>query len=366
MKNMFEIWTSTATLFFRLTKLARIVGVKMVFFGRNIRIFFSFLKRNGSGRHPLFRLRRCTVTATVLLTLFVMQGCTREGNSESKIVMRVGTTKISLAEAKNDFHRLLSELPDGEKQQESMKQQILSHLIDQYLILDYGKENHISVSDEDLEHAVNSVRNDFSEEGFNEAILHDYIDIDQWKKQLRKKLLEERIIQRLTATLSPPDHVAILHYYENHADAFATKRQVKFRQIVTNDLQKAKKILQQLDKGERFEAVARQESLAPEAKNGGLVGWMEQGELEKTMDKTLFSLKPGQISQITHSPYGYHIFQVLASRPAGVRPLPEVTNQIENELSRAQHQAFLAEWLKKQKKRVKVHVDTNIFQMLEQ
>lgn len=337
-----------------------------MFFCRNIPIFFPFLKRNGTGRHPLFRLCRYILTATVLLTLLVMQGCTKEENSESRIVMRVGTTKISLAEAKNDFHHLLSELPEGAKQQESMKQQILSHLIDQYLILDYGKEHHISVSDEDLERAVNSVRNDFSEEGFNEALLHDYIDIDQWKKQLRKKLLEERIIQQLTATLSPPDHVAILHYYEDHADAFATKRQVKFRQIVTNDLQKAKKLLQQLDEGDRFEAVARQGSIAPEAKDGGLVGWVEQRELEKTMDKALFSLKPGQISQIIHSPYGYHIFQVLASRPAGVRPLPEVTNQIETGLFRTQQQAFLAEWLKKQKKRVKVHVDKNIFQMLEQ
>ena len=198
------------------------------------------------------------------------------------------------------------------------------------------------------------------------ALLRDYIDFDQWKEQLRKRLLEKKIVQQITAAMPQPDHTEILNYYETHAKAFSNKPQVKFRQIVTNNLREARDLLKRLGKGEDFEALARLASVAPEAKNGGLVGWVGKGELEKSMDKALFSLKPGQISKIIHSPYGYHIFQVLASRPAGIKPLLEVTPEIERELVREKRQAFLAEWLKKRRKRVTVKIDENIFQLLEQ
>ncbi|MBW1678295.1 MAG: peptidylprolyl isomerase [Deltaproteobacteria bacterium] len=338
----------------------------MAFFRRIIRPFLSLLKTL-LPIHPFaLRSQGSWVVFAVLFPLLFLQGCNRTGDSESKTVITIGATHIHLDEAKRDFHELLSDLPQSAKNQESIKKQLLNQLVDRYLILEYGKEHHLSVPDAALAAAVNSIRSDFTEEGFQEAMLRDYIDFDQWKEQLRKRLLEKKIIDQVTAAMPLPDHATILHYYETHADAFTTKRQVKFRQIVTNDLRKAKNLLKRLRQGEDFDAVARERSLAPEAKNGGLVGWVEKGELEKTMDRALFSLKPGQVSAIIRSPYGYHIFQVLASRPAGVRPLLEVTREIEGEIVRARQHAFLAEWLKKQREHVKVQVDPKIFQLLEQ
>ncbi len=304
--------------------------------------------------------------AVLLLAAAFQQGCDRAENPQSKTVITVGTTNIQLDEARRDFQDLLSDIPETARNQESIKKQLLNRLIDHYLILEYGKEHHISVSDAALAAAVNRIRSDFTEQGFKEAMLRNYIDFDQWKEQLRKKLLEKKIIEQVTAGMVLPDHAAILHYYETHTDAFTTKRQVKFRQIVTSDLRTAKNLQNRLRKGEDFETVARQGSRAPEAKNGGLVGWVEKGQLEKAMDRALFSLKPGQVSPIIHSPYGYHIFQVLASRPAGVRPLLEVTKEIEENLSLTNRRAFLAGWLKKRRKHVKVHIDSKIFQLLEQ
>lgn len=338
----------------------------MVFLRRIVRSFSSPLKRHLSV-HPLpLRFQGCLIAFAVLLPLLFLQGCDRAGDRESKTVITIGTTPILLDEAKRDFHDLLSDLPESAKDQESLKKELLNQLVNRYLILEYGKEHHISISDAALARAVNRIRNDFTEEGFKEALLRDYIDFEQWKEQLRKRLLEKKIIDQVTAKMPLPDHAAILHYYKTHADTFTSKRQVRFRQIVTSDLRTAKNLQKRLRQGEDFEALARQSSIAPEARNGGLVGWMAKGELEKNMDRALFSLKPGQISAIIHSPYGYHIFQVLESRPAGVRPLLEVTRQIEQELSRARRLAFLAEWLIKQKKHVKVKVNPRIFQMLEQ
>lgn len=338
----------------------------MVFLRRINRPFLSLLKRHLPMHLLSLRLPGCRVAFTVLFALLFLQGCNRAGDSESETAITIGSSHIHLDEAKRDFQDLLSDLPESAKNQESVKKQLLNQLIDRYLILEYGKEHHIAISDATLAGAVSRIRKDFTEEGFKEAVLRDYVDFDQWKEQLRKRLLEKKIIDQVTAEMPLPDHAAILDYYETHADAFTGKKQVKFRQIVTGDLRNAKNLQKRLRQGEDFAAVARQGSVAPEAKEGGLVGWVEKGELEKTMDSALFSLNPAQVSEIVRSPYGYHIFQVLETRPAGIKPLLEVTREIEEELFRARQCTFLAEWLKKKRKHVKVQVDPKIFQLLEQ
>jgi len=338
----------------------------MVISCRKTRPFFSVLKRHISVNGILPPLQGTLVGVILILSLLFVQGCTKADDSKSKTVITIGAVHFFLDEVQRDYHRLLSDLPESANNTQSVKEQVLNQLIDRYVILEYGQEHHISVSDDALARAVNTIRSDFGEEGFQEALLRDYIDFDQWKEQLRKRLLEKKIVQQITAAMPQPDHTEILNYYETHAKAFSNKPQVKFRQIVTNNLREARDLLKRLGKGEDFEALARLASVAPEAKNGGLVGWVGKGELEKSMDKALFSLKPGQISKIIHSPYGYHIFQVLASRPAGIKPLLEVTPEIERELVREKRQAFLAEWLKKRRKRVTVKIDENIFQLLEQ
>ncbi len=313
-----------------------------------------------------FRHQRYTAAFTMLFLLLALQACSTAGDGGAKDVITVGSTRVDLNQAKRDFEDLLSDLPESARSQESIKKEVLNQLIDHYLILEYGKKHHIKISDATLAIAIKTIRKDFTDEGFKETLLRGYIDFDQWKEQLRQRLLQEKIMDEVTSKLPPPDHSAILHYYETHADTFTTKRQVKFKQIVTNDLQKAKKVLERIKRGEDFGTVARETSFAPEAENGGLVGWVEKGELETTMDRALFSLKPGQISTVIHSPYGYHIFQVVETRPAGIQPLPEVTSQIEKELSRDARDAFLGQWLKELKKHVKVEMNPQILQMLEQ
>lgn len=338
----------------------------MKFFRRMFRPLLFSLQRHCRVCPLFFRYQRYLAAFSVFFLLLVFQACSMGGDSESKTVITVGSTHVGLDQVKRDFEDLLSDLPESARSQESIEKEVLNQLIDGYLILEYGKKHHIKVSDAALALAIKKIRNDFTDEGFKETLLRDYIDFDQWKEQLRRRLLQEKIMEEVTAQLPPPDHAAILQYYKAHADSFHTKRQVKFEQIVTNDLQKATKLLKRIQQGEDFETVARQDSIAPEAGNGGLVGWVEKGELETTMDKALFSLKPGQVSRVIHSPYGYHIFKVLESRPAGIRPLPEVTSEIEKEISRKTRDAFLGRWLKELRKHFKVAVNPKILQMLEQ
>jgi peptidyl-prolyl cis-trans isomerase C len=61
-----------------------------------------------------------------------------------------------------------------------------------------------------------------------------------------------------------------------------------------------------------FAAIAREHSVAPEAKQGGDLGWFEKGDMPAVFDQVCFTLEPGQISELTPSELGYHVFKVIA------------------------------------------------------
>jgi peptidyl-prolyl cis-trans isomerase SurA len=67
-----------------------------------------------------------------------------------------------------------------------------------------------------------------------------------------------------------------------------------------------------------FEDMARQYSDDSSASKGGDLGWLSPGETVPEFEHAMDALKPGEISQPIHSPFGYHLIQVLERRSQDV------------------------------------------------
>lgn len=96
----------------------------------------------------------------------------------------------------------------------------------------------------------------------------------------------------------------------------------------------AEKVLAEMKNGGDFAALAKKYSADPgSAKNGGeLPGWAERGHLVPPYEKAAYTLKPGEVSGLVRSRFGYHIIKLIDYRPAGVRPYEEVKAQIEQKI----------------------------------
>lgn len=112
---------------------------------------------------------------------------------------------------------------------------------------------------------------------------------------------------------------------------------------------KAQGILNELKNGADFGELAKKVSEDPgSARSGGqLPGWADKGKLVPPFEEAAYALKPGEISGMVRTRFGYHIIKLLEKREARQLSFEEVKEQILTSL----RQEFLnnkkAEWMKR-------------------
>jgi parvulin-like peptidyl-prolyl isomerase len=292
-------------------------------------------------------------------------GCGLVEQEENRVVIVVGSREITTEALKKDMEFLSAGMNGLEKQQEEYRNQLAEQLIGHYLIIEYGKEKGIALPEEELQSALDDITREYGEEDFKEALLREYVDFDQWKDQLGEQLLEIKILEKVSKNVVPPTYREIEQYFENNPAEFRCPQMVRFRQIVTRTKGEAESLLKRIKNGENMSELARKYSIAPEAENGGEVGWIARAHLEEGMSRVLFSMPQGKPSPIVETPYGYHIFRVLAIRPGTVKELPDVIEQIETKLLHQKREIFLKKWIENLGTHFEVKINQELLNNLE-
>lgn len=302
----------------------------------------------------------------VLALSFGASACNIFDRSEEKVVIIVGERDITTDELKRDIKYLISEMGVTDEGVRYVIDPLLSKLVDHYLVLEYGRQNGITVSEKELESEIQEIIKDYPDEAvFRQMLLKRYLDFEKWKEGLKQQLLVKKIMRKVSESLTPVTFQEINAYYETHRNEFKRPKMVKFRQIVTRSKGEAEDIRKRLKKGENMDDLARQHSITPEAEMGGEVGWVSKGDLNESMEKRIFALPVGRISQITKTPYGYHIFEVQSKRPEGYKSLSEAMEEIESTLFLRKQEAFHERWLIQLRGLFPVRVDKDLLATLE-
>ena len=90
--------------------------------------------------------------------------------------------------------------------------------------------------------------------------------------------------------------------------------------------------------------------------SGGDLGFFPRGRMVKSFDDAAFSLKPGEISGIVESPYGYHILKSEEKKPAHTESYEEADAKIQQRLLQEKSRAKINEFLEKATKDAGVEV----------
>ncbi len=144
-----------------------------------------------------------------------------------------------------------------------------------------------------------------------------------------EKLLAARVLAQAEASDADVDA-----YYAAHAAEFELPEKVTLRQILVGTENEARDVRRRLQRDPRsFETLARTQSRAPDAVSGGMMGSFSRGELPPELDEPAFALRPGRVSEVVKSPYGYHVLKLDAREPARTRGLEEARAEIRTRLT---------------------------------
>ncbi|MEW6599786.1 MAG: peptidylprolyl isomerase [Nitrospirota bacterium] len=129
-------------------------------------------------------------------------------------------------------------------------------------------------------------------------------------------------------------------YYEKSREGFRRKEYIKASHILImvkegaaaekkeSAREKAEHIRKEIADGRDFAEAAKEYSEDGRAALGGDLGKIERGYMPPEFDSAAFALKPGELSNIVETKYGYHIIKVLEKNPEEIVPYEDVRDFI--------------------------------------
>jgi foldase protein PrsA len=197
---------------------------------------------------------------------------------------------------------------DGRKYIDVMKEKVLDMLVDIKVQEKEALKAGVTATEEEITTEVEKAKEYFdTEEKFNEFLTSQKMTIDYLKDTIRKDILVSKLQEKLTADIKITDE-EVAAYYGANQDLFIS---VKASHILIEDEEEAKKMLERVKKGENFSELALQNSADPSAKeNKGDLGYFRKGQMVEPFEKAAFALKPGEISELVKTDYGYHIIKL--------------------------------------------------------
>ncbi len=160
-------------------------------------------------------------------------------------------------------------------------------------------------------------------------------------KEITEQILVQALIQKEILEKVEVSDEEIAQYYEDNKENYVLKEQVHLYNILLDQEEKAKEILERLKKGEDFEKIAQENSLSPSASKGGDMGYVLKGNLLPEIEEVIFALEINEISEIVKTEAGFHMLKITDKQPERLRDLEEVREEIfQSLLYTKQNEAF--------------------------
>jgi peptidyl-prolyl cis-trans isomerase C len=144
----------------------------------------------------------------------------------------------------------------------------------------------------------------------------------------RLNVLQQAVEERYLKDRKPTEQELRAEYETQISTAPKTEYHARHILVATEPF--AQKIIERLEKGEKFEALAKSESMDPSKTNGGDLPWFTPDRMVPEFSGAVMALKPGEY---THKPvqtqFGWHVIQLLDTRELTPPPFEQVRQRLE-------------------------------------
>lgn len=289
---------------------------------------------------------------------------TPNGTVVEDVVARINDQIITRTEYERAEQQLVQEARQENVPQAEVDDKLhnlLRDMIDQQLLLSKGKELGIT-GDAETMRRLDDIRKQNhldSMEALQKAAQQQGISFEDFKQQIRNQVISNQVVQQEVGRKLNLTHAEEEKYYEEHAKDFQVPEQVHLSEIlistpdnatdaqVSAAQQKANDVYAKLKAGATFADTAKQYSGGPTAAAGGDLGDFKRGTLGDVLEKATFSLPAGGYTEPIRTRQGFVILKVDSHQQAGVPPLKDVEQQVDEAIYFQQLQPALRAYLTK-------------------
>jgi len=216
------------------------------------------------------------------------------------------------------------------------KASFITQLVERIILEEEAKKMGITVTDSEI---VNFLQENNATEKKREIA-----KIFLLRKKIAEKLVENQNIDE-----------SLVKEMENSIPAERSEKYI-FYQIMVRTREDAYKALDEIKRGLGFEKAVEKYSISPDKSKNGLVDYLNTNELPIEILNQLRKMKPGEVSDIVASPYGFHILKLKEYIPKGTIDTQAKRKIAEEEAWKVFQGNFYADWFAKKKKEYGVNI----------
>lgn len=274
-------------------------------------------------------MKKSFVMLLAMLPLFVLaQNQPRQ--VVDGIVAVVGQTIVKNSDIEQAYAQV--RLRQGMENAYAERCQLLESMLISKLLVHKGMVDSVEVTDDQVEEQVQyylkaAIRQAGGKDKLRETFQYSYDELhDQYFDLLHDRILSQKVEYQLTENVKVTPAEVREYYAKISQDSLPLiPTQYEVSEIVIEPVISEEErdrvrgelaeLRERIVKGEKFSMLAKLYSQDPgSASKGGELGFFSRGDMVKEFETAAFALKPGEVSPIVETEYGFHILQLIERR----------------------------------------------------
>lgn len=310
------------------------------------------------------RFRTLALPVTLACGIAAGLGCPADPRDAQvpPVIVKVGETAVPRSLFVAELARMGAARVEGKDAREAVGRKILDRLIREELLYQAATKAGLKVDPRDVDREVQKSVEGYPPGTFQRVLYAEQLTLEQYREKVRRRLLVDAFLKKRMKSLPPVSEADVRARYEQTVAGRVRPPLVRARQVLVKTEEEANHLLGEI-RGRRLtvEEAARRFSVSPEKDRGGDLGWFAKGDMPPVFE-VCFSMKPGDVSDVVASEYGFHIFELVDRREAHEEPFEEAKARLEAEIQRERERADFDGFVEGLKRSVPISVNEQAFQ----
>lgn len=228
------------------------------------------------------------------------------------------------------------------------KKSILEQMIEAVILLQWAEREGIEVSDKTIKAKISEIKKSFpTVHEFHKSLAEQGMTVADLERDIKKQIIIDKLVDMRAKALAVTDEETRA-FYDRNIDLYIQKPKLHLSQIMKKDWDEIQT--------ERLKAISSSQFFGEDI---GLVG---KGQL-LVPDESIFSLEPGQLSEILSGEAGYYVFKVEEKLPARETKFEDVKDSIRKFLLKEKGRTQYLKDLRAEKANAKIILNEKLGKM---